>query len=446
MTMKYLPFTTTTTALALLIGLSTHALSAQADRRGPLRVGIATADITPEQPTWMRGFAARNRPSDGVARPLLCQVVVLDNGLTRVALVSLDVCAIGYRQLYRMRVAAEAAGVPQQHLMVNWSHAHFSPHLGGPEVHPGNVDYDALFLERTLPLFAAAVADLQPAVLDYTVGVSVMGVNRRKLDSHVDTDVPVLRVLGADGKIRAVLFGYACHPTTTAGQTMYLHGTDFPGYARDWIGGAYPGAEAIFLQGCGGDIKPAAIQPAAPGQRGRLNSPILLDERGIKMAMGHELGRAVCKALAVPPAPVPADRPEDIKQALEVPITLGGIVELVDIPSKANPERSMATPSHMGMWRLGDVYLFGSQHEVLSAIGLRIKRELPDVRIWTNGYTHWGGGYYADTAAFEVGGYEVDNTAFFAEAEDILVANVHRYLEHLQDTPVNPEPIPRCCP
>ena len=64
--------------------------------------------------------------------------------------------------------------------MVNVSHTHFAPRLGGDR----NLEYEALFTERTQPLLSNAVADLQPAVLDFTIGSCTMGANRRQLDDQ----------------------------------------------------------------------------------------------------------------------------------------------------------------------------------------------------------------------------------------------------------------------
>ena len=383
-----------------------------------LRVGIAAADITPEAPAWLRGYGGRRRPSEGVARPILAQCVVFDNGQTRVAFVAVDLLSVSYRQLLKLRAAAEAADIPQQHLMINVSHTHYGPSLGSIDPHPRNLEYDALFTERTQRLFSAAVADLQPALLDYTVGFSTMGFNRCSCYAPggrrpIDPDVPVLRVLDAEGQVRAVILGYACHPTTANGPMLYLIGTDYPGYARDWVAAGYPGATAIFLQGCGGDVKPGvSADPRSVWWRDRL-----LNAREAKAAMGYELGRAVIRAVAghgtshpVPPPqapadppagrtrasferergfpvppPVPADRPTEPEQALAAPVLLGGIVEVVPLPSKADPEQMTRYPWHVGAWRIGDLYFFGAQGEVLSAIGMRIKRELADLRVWTNG-------------------------------------------------------------
>jgi len=418
---------------------------------GPLRVGLSTADITPEGPVVMRGFGARKRPSEGILRPIQAQCVVFDNGHTRVALMAFDLCAVSYSQLIRLRGLAEASGIPPQHLMVNASHSHYGPHLGSTQPHPQNLDYEALFTARTEPLLAAAVADLQPAVLDYAVGSCSMGINRRRVNPDgtcsgmrpeprkpIDPEVPILRVRDAAGEVRALLFGYACHPTTLTGTTPtgFQVGTDYPGYARDWLAAAYPGAQPVFFQGCGGDIKPRAI--LADGRFGE----VLLPPADLIASLGHELGRAVVAALAVPASPVPQDRPADLAAAAAAPVPLGGIVELVNLPSKEDPEKPCPTPFHMGVWRIGDVYLFGCQGELLSAVGQRIKNDLAGRRVWTSGYTHWGGGYLPDAASYAEGGYEVASSAFGPGAEAVVVATARRLVEALEAEPVHAEPIP----
>ena len=90
-------------ASVLISCLGLGAVRAKEDQPGPLRVGVAVADITPESPAWLRGFGARKKPSEGVARPILAQCVVFDNGQTRVALMALDLCAASYGQLLKLR-------------------------------------------------------------------------------------------------------------------------------------------------------------------------------------------------------------------------------------------------------------------------------------------------------------------------------------------------------
>ena len=72
-------------------------------------------------------------------------------------------------------------------------------------------------------------------------------------DGPVDHHVPVLRVTGADGKLRAVVFGYACHNTTLA---LYKWNADYAGYAQQFVEAQHPGAVALFMMGAGGDQNP----------------------------------------------------------------------------------------------------------------------------------------------------------------------------------------------
>ena len=414
---------------------------------GPLEVGISTADITPQESVWMAGFGARKEPSKGVYRPLTATCLVFDNGVTRVAFLAFDLCKIYETQLDDLRNAAGNAGIPPQNVMINVSHSHYGPKLN----HKMNAGYTALFRRRTDPLVEAAVKDLQPAVLDFTVGSCTMSINRRQLNDEgqvtgmrpeprkqIDPDVPVLRVLSSDGRVRAVIFGYACHPTTVSA-LHYQIGTDYPGFARDWIEAAYPGARAVFLQGCGGDIKPRYTIPGKGGY-GRFGH-LLLDQLQTVAELGHELGRAVVAALMVPPAPVPAKRPVNQALAVTAPVQLGGIVEKVALPDKKDPE-GKSHRVYMGAWRIGDVFIFGSQCEICSNIGLRIKHELADTRVWTNGYTHWGGGYIPDAAAYREGGYEVKSSTLSPATEDLVVGNARRYIEALRQGLTGKGPIP----
>lgn len=419
-------------AVAMVCAATGPADAQAAEEPGTLRVGLATVTITPEEPVYMAGYGARTEPSEGAYADIGASCAVFDNEVTRVAIVAIDVCKIGIPQMEKIREAAGEVGIPPQHVMINSSHTHCGPTIIGR-----NEEYVAVFEERVCGLLQSAVDDLQEATLEYTVGSCTMAVNRRQLNEEgecigmrpeprkqIDPDVPILRVLTPEEDVRAVIFSYACHPTTMGGQEI---GPDYPGPAREWVEAAWPDALPIFLQGCGGDIKPRYCGPD-----GRFGY-VLIDEKQTVRELGHELGRAVLTALAVPPEPVPADGSGSV--------VLGGITHLIEVPDKEEPE----TKSHEvfnGAWRIGDVYLFGSQCELCSQIGLRIKDELGEVRTWTCGYTHWGGGYIVDAAQFPEGGYEVNASVCAPETENIIVGNAVRFITELQTQPVHEGPIP----
>lgn len=414
---------------------------------GPLKVGVASAVTTGEDSVRLAGFAGRKGPSTGVHKDVTATCVVFDNGVTRLAIVALDILALRPAEhLDYLRAAAEKAGISPQHVMVNSSHTHYAPTIGRQG------EYTSFFKEQTESLFQAAVDDLQPATLDYAVGSCLMGISKRQLDAdgainprpdprkQIDSDVPVLRVLSPTGDVRAVLFGYACHPTTIGPPAWHLVSPDYPGFAREWIAAAYPNCTPIFLQGCAGDIKPRIVQPDSSGY-GRFGY-VLLDPLETVSEIGHELGRAVLAAVMVPPKPVPEDRATDLEAALDTPVHLAGIVEAVRLPLKTDVASNPADPSvtaeaprlfEMGAWRIGDVYVLGFHGEVYSQIGVRVKRELGGIRVWTNGYTYAGAVYIPDAASFAEGGGTVRGTPVAAGAEDVIVANAIRYVKTLRE-------------
>jgi hypothetical protein len=274
-----------------------------------------------------------------------------------------------------------------------------------------------MFKDRTCGLLAAAAANLQDAQLDYAVGSCSMGINRRRLSPKgkaigmlpeprkpIDMDVPILRAISPTGQVRAIAFGYACHPSTLSSLEV---SADFPLFARASIAEAFPGCTPLFLQGCGGDIKARSILPN--GRFGYKSSDVVAE-------LGHELGRAVLAALCAPPLP-PAPR-------------LSGITEIVQLPGKKGPKTSV--PVEVQVLRIGDLYIIGMNGEVCVEIGLRIKHELSGMRVWVNGYTNLRVSYIPAAASFPEEGYEVKISPVTAEAEDILVNGARRATKAMQ--------------
>ncbi len=112
----------------------------------------------------------------------------------------------------------------------------------------------------------AAIRDLAPATVEYGEGSADFAINRRQAtptgvkigvdpNGPVDHTVPVLKITGADGKLRAVLFGYACHNTTLTAEIYQLSG-DYAGFAAAELERQHPGATALFLMLCGADQNP----------------------------------------------------------------------------------------------------------------------------------------------------------------------------------------------
>ncbi len=398
-----------------------------------MQIGLASTSITPDRPIFMTGFAARTEPSEGAYHDLEASVVALDDGERRLCIMALDLVGVDEYLLEPIRRRAAELGVAPEAMLVNCSHTHCAPACRVVRGSCRKFDeaYLSALTETLCGLLEQAVADLQEGTLDFTVGSCTLGINRRRADPDgvnagmlptpdkpTDMDVPVLRVLDPDGQVRAVVFSYAAHPTTMGGQ---LIGTDYPGPARDMIRANLPGCLPVFLQGCGGDIKPRNL--TADGRFAPGSVEIVTE-------IGHELARAVFAALCGRPEPLGDD--------------LDCVSALAELPSRGTPtgqqlqeleaggqwEQAYAEavretiaeqgglaetlPVEVQVLRIGDLCLVAFGGEVSCEIGLEIKAKLAGRTVWTLGYSNLLRCYVASLGAHAEGGYEVERSFLYS--------------------------------
>ena len=147
--------------------------------------------------------------------------------------------------------------------MICASHTH-----SGPEIRPDKVaffhippeyaakipPYGNWLANRMVEVVGTALTDMQPARLTVRRTTAPFAHNRRG-SSAVDHDVPMLEVAAADGRRRAVVFGYACHNTTMPpGDGRYCG--DYAGFAAAALESTDSGIIALFVAGAGADQDP----------------------------------------------------------------------------------------------------------------------------------------------------------------------------------------------
>ncbi|MCH5372568.1 MAG: hypothetical protein JJ992_01225, partial [Planctomycetes bacterium] len=207
--------------------------SVQAAENAPTwKAGIASIVVTPDEPMWMAGYASRDKPSEGKVHELHAKCLAIqDTDGARLVIVTLDLIGVPrpLRDWLQDQVAIRFQ-IPPEGLLINASHTHCGPELRADkaslyDLEPARVRqaerYVAALQEKLLQLIGSALEDLQPARLGYTHGRAGFAMNRRLPsdggirnspypDGPVDHDVPVLRVETPDGRLRALVFGYAC--------------------------------------------------------------------------------------------------------------------------------------------------------------------------------------------------------------------------------------------
>lgn len=270
------------------------------------KAGTARANITPTQSQWMAGFASRTRPAEGKEMDLWIKVLALEDARGHRAII-LSGDLLGFPEaIYQRTCAALKAkfALEPDQILLAVSHTHCSPVLRGAlyDVYPldeaqiGLIEKYSDDLEvKMVETVGKAIADLSPARLVAGQGTAGFAVNRRNnlepnvpqliaqgaLKGPVDHSVPVLAVYLPDGKLKAVLFGYACHNTV---MDFYKWCGDYAGFAQLALEKSHPDATALFFIGCGAD------QNALPRRQ------LELAER-----YGNMVAAAVEEALLAPP-------------------------------------------------------------------------------------------------------------------------------------------------
>ncbi len=235
---------------------------------GPLRVGAARVDITP-------AGSALPPPFLGVLDPIYSRAIVVDNGSTRLALVTVDVLSMPTAMARRIseRIAART-GIAADHILLGCTGTHSVP-MGkvgevptpGAGIEPGfPVD------ERVVDSVLQAQARLQPARMTFGTGQSYVNVQRDGIDpvtrlwaevpnrsGESDKTVSVIKFESDRGEPLAVYFNYAVFNVLT-GTTDLVSG-DLSGAASRYIEDSLgEGVVAAFSLGAHGDQNPLYYQ------------------------------------------------------------------------------------------------------------------------------------------------------------------------------------------
>lgn len=259
----------TVIATFVLVALCVVTASAQKTLMG----GVAKSDITPPIGTPLAGYGARRgAPSTGVHDPTEARALILDNGVEKIALVSVDHLGFDHGMVERIRaIAAEATHILPDHIFVMSSHTHSGggafmemlPLLANVLAGKFDPKVRALFEQRTADAIIAANKTLRAVRIAFGAG-EARGISRFRStwppDGPVDPEVGVIRVDSiATGKPMAVLMNFAAHPTVLGAENM-TYSSDFVGYARNTLERMIGGdVMAIFANGAQGTIAPRAF-------------------------------------------------------------------------------------------------------------------------------------------------------------------------------------------
>ena len=423
-----------------------------------MRVGVARAGITPQEPVWLTGYANRDHKSEGSYAPLYCGAIYLEGDDDAALVLAADV--IGYTppcDAEARQAVADVTGLLPRQIVVTATHTHCAPFFT-PWNMPGEIEagYAATLLARLQETAVAAMGGAVTGRVEFSRGTSTFGVNRRLPDGRggvtfapnpdgpIDRDLDTLWLRDAAGILLGTLTIYACHPTSIGG---YQVGPDYPGFLCRHLE-AETGATALFSTGCAGDIRPWF----GNGEDEGFSRPSLeeLEAAGATMA-----GEVLASHSA--PAPVAGD-------GLRIDHVFHGLpyADPPDLDHLEAQERSddprwrewaaamlpraragalaRAAPHEIQVLQLNPefrvVFLGG---EVLTEIGQHIKRALAPATTLTAAYANGLIAYVPSANAWPLGGYEVSGSyhyflrpaPFTAACESLIVEQTTRLVDRL---------------
>jgi len=422
-----------------------------------LNAGVGRIDITPSPGCTLAGFPARDHRAEGIHDPLYATALALEKNGKRTVIVSLDLIAISRKHIDHLWKSLGAThGLKPEQILINCSHTHAGPVTDVSEFdmsmndrcpYQGDPQYLRELRDGVFQAVDGALENMERAEAYFGLGETHIGISRRAPNKalyrgaasgdfgiyanypnpgmEIDRTCPVLLLNNEKGTPLALLFGAPCHPTTMTYDNYWVS-AEYPGKARRELENRIGGAPALFLQGIGGDVKPRRIALETKFRSGTFE-----DVAAVGNELAEDVQRIIDKgleplevtlrhSLGVFPAPLETgwdeQRYNSLTEAGEPEYRrnwarwwLGKIGRGERIPT--------AVDLTLALMELSPGFrLAGVSGELLTEMGLKIKRHFTKGVTLPLGYTNGVVAYIPDSGVLEEGGYEAVESIFFDEA------------------------------
>ncbi|NJD01531.1 MAG: hypothetical protein FIA99_02755 [Ruminiclostridium sp.] len=430
--------------------------------------------ITPDIAVFMAGFTSRTHKSEGVHDDPYVKVILLQANKP-VLLIALDL--LGGDRSFTDGIKAsiyEKFGLKKDDVFINFSHTHHTVGVTGEDAGKrlapysitqesytdrivfDNLDYSEdvryynFLREKIIKLTGQCFENLEEGKMLLGKGTSRLGVSRRlrtpqgikwapDYAAEIDNDLFVIKLLDKNENVKGILFSYGCHPTAMSGDN-YLLTAEFPGSACRYLENAFEGSSAVFLQACGGDVKPLKC---AEGDRFKSCGFQEMEETGadlakdvIKVMTGSALKEIVPSFRT---CLIDARLYTEVLTAQEFEEVLRGpggdelkqrINDIME--SIRNASIKQYIPFYIAILCLDDkTKIIGLEGEIVSGLGKKIKNLFKSDDILVLGYTNGTGYYVPSREILEEGGYEGNfplylglSGPFIPEIENIIFGRI----------------------
>jgi len=356
----------------------------------------------------MSGYANRTEGFKAVHDDLNVRAIVIDDGSAQAALIGCEV--IGISSALWEKIAdrlTQETKIPRDHIMLASVHTHAAPALGTyNEPAEGDTarkraEYVQKLEDAILTAVQRAQANLRPAKVGFGVGKANVNTNRRARDPDggwmlgnnpdgvSDKTVAVIKFETVSGEPLAIFSNYAVHGTVLGSGNMQIS-SDLPGATSRFVEKHYDDkVVSPWTSGAAGDQDPIY----------RVGT----DFRNVA-ALGRLLGEEVIRVADT----IATSTRARIRGAQRV-VTCPGkrTVQSPGSNREYKIEDADPVPIRLSLLVINDIAIAGVSGEVLTNIGLRLKRESPFNRTLLVTHCNGSSGYIPDDAAYDQVSYEI---------------------------------------
>lgn len=400
-----------------------------------LRAGIAKTDITPGIPVKLYGYSSRKDYSEGIHDPLSARVVVFENSGKKFVLVSTDLGSFSSEVFSVIQKSImDKFKIKESELFLSTIHSHSSPILSLDQEtgDPNNIEYTKGLQQKLLTVISEAFNNMKPVYTGLGSGSSPVGSNRREMkpDGSIalgrnpygitDKEVLVMKIETPEGVPVGVIYDYATHSTSLGPANLKVSG-DVLGLSAQFVEKILgKGVITPVFAGASGNIDPwYRVLPAFNEEPGWIPEPVLL---------GTLLGEEVIHVF------------RDIKDVFP-----GGVISTsfatLECPRKKATDNSATSaqpqpetvPVNITVARIGnDAAFVGFNVEILTEIGMEIKKGSPFKHTFVITHCNGYSGYLPPAELYKEGGYEITASRFEIGSSDMVVRKALRMLYDLR--------------
>ena len=406
------------------------------DKTTPLEVGASMRVITPDPLLPVSGGLGTPSPVREKRGDITARAIVLQQGATRVAIVSLDL--IGFPMVLGNRVRAKVPQIPARNILIGSTHTHSAPDCygfpNGQGGHTGDLEFMDHVCSQAATAIQEALANMQPATLRVATDEAEgkIAYNYYAPDLY-DRRMSVIQAIDIQGKAIVTLVNYATHPEVL--------GTDVGILSPDLIGPlcdrleSKAGGMAIFMNGAQGGMITAdnrILDQPKEGGRGYWEEARTWDEC---LRIGHTMAD---EALRILKGASVQSHPSLFCDAIDVRFPVDSNLMwaiILGSPLKYPHNSDHSITAQINVVNLGTAQILTIPGEALPNIGYYLKRKMHGTHNLLFGLTNDAFGYILTKVDFNsFPRYEyVSRTSLGEQTGEIFI---EKSLEFIDQCPV----------